>query len=747
MFRRLLSTLCLASFSLASLPVLAEPLPLLGFSPTSAAQERTLEGQFDAQLDRGHLRDWMQRLSAKPHHIGSPGDKENAEFIAAQFRSWGYETEIERFDVLFPTPKSRVLELTGARKYRARLAEPPLKEDGTSAVPGQLPIYNAYSIDGEVTAPLVYVNYGVPKDYEVLAEHGIDVKGKIVIARYGGSWRGIKPKVAYEHGAIGCIIYSDPKDDGFGQGEIYPKGPWRSPYGAQRGSVADMPVHPGDPLTPGIGSVPGAKRLEMKAAETLTKIPVLPISYADALPLLQALEGPIAPPEWRGALPLTYRLGASTAAVHLKLVFDWLQTPVYDVIAKLPGKERPDEWIIRGNHHDAWVFGANDPLSGAVALMEEARAVSTLTKTGWKPKRTIVYALWSGEEPGLLGSTEWVETHAQLLQQKAALYINSDSNARGFLDIGGSHSLEKFANQVTADVTDPETGLSVGARSRAYEIVKGSAEERREARERSDLRIGALGSGSDFTPFLQHLGIASLNLGFGGEGVGGSYHSTYDSFDNYVRFLDPKFDYGIALTQTAGRLTLRAADADVLPFEFTDFADTLQTYVSEVTKLAKTLREETAEKNRQIIEKLLVAVADPTQTYVTPQTKVPVPEFNFAPLEQALTRLKSSAKLYDASKATTLSPQQQLALDGLLSQIEQKMTQEAGLPRRPWFKHQIYAPGFYTGYGVKTLPAIREAIEQRQWSEVQTQIPIVASTLDQVSDQIEKATALLGATR
>lgn len=747
--QRALVALCL-SFMLLSQAVAIDNKPLLGFTSEGSERERALEARFDSVLRKDDLREWMKRLSARPHHIGSAYDKENSEFIAAQFRSWGFETEIERFDVLFPTPKTRVLEMVAPEKFTATIAEPPLKEDSTSdQTAEQLPTYNAYSIDGDVTGQLVYVNYGVPKDYEALAERGIDVKGKLVIARYGGSWRGIKPKVAAEHGAIGCLIYSDPRDDGYFQGDVYPKGAWRNEYGAQRGSVADMPLYPGDPLTPGVGATKDAKRLPIKDAPTLTKIPVMPISYADALPLLRQLAGPMAPPEWRGALPIPYHLGPGPATVHLKLEFNWNIVPAYDVIAKIRGSERPDEWIIRGNHYDAWVNGAADPISGLVAEMEEARAMGELLKTGWKPKRTIVYAAWDGEEPGLLGSTEWVETHADLLKKNAAVYINSDTNGRGFLDIGGSHTLEKFINEVGRDVPDPEKRIPVIERDRAVKIVRGNPEEKREARERADLRIGALGSGSDFTPFLQHLGIASLNIGYGGEDGGGSYHSIYDSFDNYTRFLDPNFDYGITLSQTGGRIVLRLADADVLPLTFNNLSDTVGIYVREVMKLTDDMRDETRQKNRQISDHTLEAVSDPTQVYVVPKMEAPVPYLDFAPLENSLTRLQESAREYDAamsenaSAGVMFSVEGQKSIDEALIQTERAMTDERGLPRRPWFKHQIYAPGFYTGYGVKTLPGVREAIEQRNWKEASDEVTIIAETLDHLSAKIDRATTLI----
>ncbi len=725
----------------------ADERPLLGFDRESATRQRALEARFDAALKRDDLRAWMKRLSARPHHVGSPYGKENAEFIAAQFRAWGFDTQLEEFSVLFPTPKTRVVELVAPEKFSARLSEPTIPEDATSGQTAeQLPVYNAYSVDGDVTAPLVYVNYGVPRDYDELQQRGIDVKGKIVIARYGGSWRGIKPKVAAERGAVGCIIYSDPRNDGYFQGDVYPKGAWRNETGAQRGSVADMPLFPGDPLTPGVGATADAKRLDIKSAPTLTKIPVLPISYSDAQPLLRAFGGPLAPDAWRGALPLTYHFGPGPATVHLKLEFNWQRVPAYDVIAKLRGAERPDEWVIRGNHHDAWVNGATDPISGLVAEMAEARAIGELVKTGWKPKRTIVYCAWDGEEPGLLGSTEWVEAHGDLLDKNAVLYINSDTNARGFFNVGGSHTLEKFINEVARDVTDPQKQISVFERARAAQIIYGSTDERREARERADLRIEPLGSGSDFTPFLQHAGIATLNIGFGGEGnSGGVYHSIYDSFDHFTRFVDPNFDYGIALAQVGGRAVLRFANADTLPYAYTNFADSVAQYVREVTKLAEDVREESREKNRRIEDKTFAAVFDPTETYVQPKPDAPVPYMNFAPLQNALARLQESAQKYDAAMRATerqSTPQTQAALDDALRQTERAMLSAQGLPGRPWFKHQIYAPGFYTGYGVKTLPAVREAIEQRNWQEAEQQTGIVADTITRIAVAIDRATAL-----
>ena len=725
--------------------VFAQTVPntnLMGFSAENSARQTNLEAKFDAALNRENLRTWMKRLSARPHHVGSPYDKQNAEYMLSLFKSWGFDANIETFDVLFPTPKTRLLEMTAPQKFTAKLAEPALKEDATSnQQTEQLPTYNAYSIDGDVTGDLVYVNYGVPADYEQLERRGIDVKGKIVIARYGGSWRGIKPKVAAEHGALGCLIYSDPRDDGYFQGDVYPQGAWRGEDGAQRGSVADMPVFPGDPLTKNIGSVQGAPRIDRKDAPTITKIPVMPISYADALPLLKNLGGEVAPANWRGALPITYHLGGVNAEkVHFKLAFNWDTKTIYDVIAKISGAERPDEWVIRGNHHDAWVNGADDPISGLVAELEEARTIGELMKTGWKPKRTIVYCAWDGEEPGLLGSTEWVETHAAELQKKAVVYINSDTNGRGFLGVGGSHTLEKFINQVAQSVPDPQTKMSVWERMRAAGTVNGSAEQRKEIADRADLHIDALGSGSDFTPFLQHLGIAAMNIGFGGEDGGGSYHSVYDSFDHYTRFGDPNFDYGIALSKVNGHAVLRMANADTVPFEFTNFAYTVKNYVEEIAGMTDEMRLETVRINQTIDDGTLAAVQDPTHKFVVPTKKDAVPTIDFQPLKDAVEKLEKSAdKFQKQSKDGKLSADQQKTLDEILFKSERALTSETGLPRRDWFKHQIYAPGFYTGYGVKTLPAVREAIEQRNWTEAQTQIKIVAQIIENFAAEIDKA--------
>ena len=710
-----------------------------------------VEKKFDSYLNPAELKTRLEKLSARPHHVGSPYDKENAEYILSLYKSWGWDAQIETFYALFPTPKTRILEMIAPQKFTPLLKEVILKEDGTSGqVDEQLPTYNAYSIDGDVTGELVYVNYGIPSDYAQLEKMGISVKGKIVIVRYGAAWRGIKPKVAAEHGAIGCIIYSDPANDGYYVGDVYPEGSWRNEYGVQRGSVVDMPVYPGDPSTPFVGATKDAKHLAVKDIKILTKIPVMPISYHDALPMLKSLTGPVAPYNWKGALPITYHVGPGQTKVHLKLEFNWDIKPVYDVIAIMKGSEFPDQWVLRGNHHDGWVNGAEDPLSGQVAMLEEAKALGELHKNGWNPKRTIVYCSWDAEEPGLIGSTEWVETHADELKLKAVAYINSDSNGRGFLGAEASHTLENFINDVAKDIVDPEKGISVWERLRAKDILDApSMEAKKEIMNSKTFKVGALGSGSDYSPFLQHLGIASVNIGYGGEDEGGVYHSIYDSYDHYIRFGDPTFEYGIALAKTGGRLVMRLADAEILPFNFKVFSKTVSDYLGQVEKLTENMRKGTAQLNYELKNNIFQKVSDPTKTSVAPKPEDEVPFLNYSPLENAVGGLQHSADNFSAAKKQLgnsdkkLTTEQIKQLNKVIYQTERALTSKDGLTGRPWYAHQIYAPGFYTGYGVKTLPAVREAIEMRNWDEANKQVVVVADVITNYSLQIDKATELV----
>jgi N-acetylated-alpha-linked acidic dipeptidase len=719
---------------------------LHGFRAERIDEQLDLERRFDAELDPDDLAEWRRACTPRPHHLGSPQVRANAERIAEMLRSWGFEVAIEEFQVLFPTPRTRELELLAPTPWRADLDEPVVEGDSTSEIARRegLPPFNAYSIDGDVTGELVYVNQGLPRDYEELELRGIDVRGKIVLARYGGSWRGIKPKVAAEKGAIACLIYSDPRDDGYFQGDVYPKGPFKTAGGAQRGSVMDMPTRAGDPLTPGYGAVEGADRLELSEVEVLTRIPVLPISWANAQPLLEALEGPVAPPAWRGALPLTYHLGPGPARVRLKLEFDWRQVTAYDVIARLEGSELPDQWVLRGNHHDAWVIGASDPISGLISLLAEAKAIGTLARNGWRPRRSLVFAAWDGEEQGLLGSTEWAEHHRDELGDKAVAYINTDGSSRGFLGVGGSHTLEPLLAGVAGAVPDPQTDGSVGERTLSRRIVT-DEKERERLLAGGGLRLSALGSGSDYTPFLQHLGIASINLGYGGEGRGGEYHTAFDSADHYERFKDPDFAYGVTLARTAGRVLLRLADADVLPFDLRTAAATYSRYVDEVIELADKRRSEIEVHNRLLDEGHRARIADPTKVWAAPETKAPAPHLDFSPLLNARDRLdRAAADLGDRlSQLDNIDPATAAELDVLLYRSERTLTREEGLPRRPWFRHQIYAPGYYTGYGVKTLPGVREAIEEGLWEEAAEQIRVAASALERLAANASEAIALV----
>jgi N-acetylated-alpha-linked acidic dipeptidase len=673
--------------------------PIRGFGNDQWKSEHEREDKATAIPQRERMKIYMERMASKPHHAGSAGSRAVAEYALGLFKEWGFDAQIEAFEALLPYPTSRSLEMTEPVRFRALLKESAVEDKE------QLPTFNAYSATGDVTAPLVYVNYGVPEDYEVLAKLGIDVRGKIVIARYGHSWRGIKPKLAQENGAVGCLIYSDPRDDGYFQGDVYPNGPMRPPQGVQRGSVMDMPLYPGDPLTPGWASVPGAKRLARADAKTILKIPVIPISYGDAQPLLEQLRGPVVPEVWRGALPITYHAGPGPATVRLKVDFDWTNKPVLDVIATIPGGAYKDQWILYGNHHDAWVNGASDPISGAAVLLETARTLAELHRQGWQPKRTIRLALWDGEEFGLVGSTEWTEKHQEELERKAAVYINSDSNGRGAIGAGGSHTLETFMREVLRDLNDPVTQKSL------LESTRGRGTD---GAPRA-FRLGALGSGSDYVGFLHHAGVASLNLGFGGADAGGVYHSVNDTLDWFRRFSDGELVYGKTLAQVMVSTLIRLADAPVLPFEFHTLSRTVHGYVDEIQK--------EAQKSGGSVD--------------------------FHDVQAQLTRLHGASLAYDAEltalmkHVASIPPEKLVKANEALEHAERTLLLADGLPHREWYRHQIYAPGLYTGYGVKTLPGIREAVDAKRWDEANQQVHRVAQALREMCAQVEEATRLV----
>lgn len=696
----------------------AQPGAIRGFPGDAVTAQRQREEQFRKVPDSAKLKEYMTVMAGEPHVAGRPGSRKVAEYALAQFKSWGLDARIESFEALMPWPTERVVEMVAPTRTTMVIKEVAIPEDPDSSDADHTPTFNAYSADGDVTGEVVYVNYGMPADYVRLDEMGISVKGKIVLARYGAGWRGIKPKVAWERGAIGCLIYSDPRDDGYFQGDVYPGGPYRPEQGVQRGSVMDMPVHPGDPLSPGWASEPGGKKLAQTDAATILKIPVLPISHGDALPLLKALGGPVAPTEWRGALPVTYHVGPGPSQARIKLAFDWQSRPLHNVIARIEGSTFPDEWVIFGNHHDAWVNGADDPISGAVSLMETARGLAELLKTGWRPKRTIILALWDGEEWGLLGSTEWAEKHAAELRDKAAVYINTDSSGKGWLNAGGSHGLQQLMNEVAREVMDPRTGKPVAEESRRRQVTNTPEAERGERDKDAAIRLDPLGSGSDFTPFLQHLTLSALNVGFGGESSGGVYHSVFDTVNWYTKYSDGDFSYGRTLSQLTGTLLLRLADAPVLPFQFTDTADTLLRYVVELEKLASEKKD----------------------------AKV-----NIAPVRDAVESLRRAGEAFEkayanvdrASSAALVGRAELRVLNTLLLQSERKLGNSDGLPRRDWFKHQIYAPGFYTGYGVKTMPQIREGLEEKRYDEAQGGVRTVSAAVNALAAQVNEAAQAL----
>ncbi|HEY2684606.1 MAG TPA: transferrin receptor-like dimerization domain-containing protein [Steroidobacteraceae bacterium] len=722
---------------------------ITGFAPGAVAGELELEQRFDADLSAAELSGWMQQMASEPNHVSSPHDKANAEWQLQKFKEWGWDAAIESFSVLYPTPKEELVELVAPTHFKAKLFEPPVEGDpATVHNKDGLPPYNEYGADGDVTGELVYVNYGMPDDYKELERQGVSVKGKIALTRYGAGWRGLKPKLAYEHGAVGCLIYSDPRDDGYGQGDVYPKGGFRPKDAVQRGSVEDMTLYSGDPLTPGVGATQNAKRLAIKDAKVVLKIPVLPISYADAEPLLAALGGRVAPPGWRGDLPLAYHIGPGPAKVHMKVQSEWSMKTIYDVIAKIKGSEEPDRWVIRGNHHDGWVYGAADPLSGQVALMAEAKAIGKLVKEGFKPRRTLVYASWDAEEPGLIGSTEWAETHAAELKTKAVLYVNSDVNVRGFLHGEGSHALQRFTSEAARDVKDPETNTSVLGRALIHKRVsayESGADAPRAAN--GDLVLAALGSGSDYTPFLQHLGVSALDLGFGGESDYGVYHSAYDSFEHYRRFDDPKFEYGVALAKVAGRLMLRTSQAELIPAQESDFASSMAGFNEELHKLADSERVKARELDKLFDEDAFQIATDPTRPRSPPPHESDVPYLNFSSLDNAVAKLEQSAKSFDKEYARLLSSTEARdnaerdRVNTALTTIEQTLTDPHGLPGREWYQHMIYAPGAHTGYGVKTMPGIREAVEERRWDEANQYIGVVSRALNAYSTRLDRAIA------
>lgn len=703
--------------------------PLDGFTREGAIAQRRLEEEFRAVPMASSAREHLRRLTAEPHVAGTKEDYETAIYVRDHMRSYGLAAELKEYEVLLPYPKQPgIVEIVGNRRERLTVKEAVVPEDPTSSSPKIIPLFNGYSPSGDVTAPLVYVNYGLPPDYEALKKLGVDVKGKIVLARYGNSFRGVKAKVAEENGVIGLIIYSDPSDDGYMQGDVYPKGPWRPESSAQRGSVQYLFQYPGDPLTPGKPSIPGVARLKIQEATDLTRIPVQPISYGDARRLLEPMRGPVRPKGFQGGLPFAYHVGGTDdLRVHLKTEMDYQIRKIWNVVARIEGNEERDRWVIMGNHRDAWTFGAVDPNSGSTAMLEAARGFGRLLKNGWKPRRTIVLCSWDGEEYGLIGSTEWAEEYADELREKAVAYLNMDAAVSG-ANFGASSvpSLWKLIRAATRDIRDPKTGKSVYQQWQDRSRESLPEPELTDAQTGSDVniaeaRIGALGSGSDYTPFLQHLGVPSLDMGFGGDY--GVYHSAYDSFYWMTRFGDPTFAYHVAAAQLWGTVAMRLADADGLPFDYVDYGAQINEFFTESLKMARRRNLSAAFDEKGISEAIEDFSREAGRVEKSRQETV---------LEVERTRVEANDR-YRGSEARL-----KRINDALLA-TERALTDVRGLRGRPWYRHQIYAPGFYTGYAAQPLPDFRQALEDRSTANAKEALDRIVAAIKRATEVLRKA--------
>jgi N-acetylated-alpha-linked acidic dipeptidase len=681
---------------------------LLGFSEGASRAQLMLEQHFVDRANPEEMKIWHRYMTAEPHHAGTPANEKYARYYADLLKKFGFDRVFfKRYEVLLPRPVERRIELLAPEKMVFKLKEPPIPEDPDSEKGGVLPPFNAYSADGDVTAEVVYVNYGTPEDFNRLDSLGVSVKGKIVIVRYGHSWRGIKPRTAAERGAIGCIIYSDPADDGYVRGDVIPKGKWRPEYGVQRGSVMDMPLYPGDPQTPGYASLPGGKRVPLTEVRTFQKIPVLPVSYGEAVHILKHLRGPVAPKKWRGGLPLTYHIGPGPAKVRLLVKQEWKVRPIVNVIGVLKGSDEADLWVMAGGHRDAWTFGGRDPISGAVSLLASAKMLGELAKTGHRPRRSIVIVSWDAEEYGLLGSTEFGEELARDLQEKVVVYLNRESYTAGRFGAGGVHSLQPFVNEVARFVKMPDTSATL------FEAWLSRTDSARRLiwNGRTDVRIRALGSGSDYTVFLDHLGVPALDVGFSsGNGI---YHSRYDSHWFFTTFGDPGFKYGVKLAEFVARFLLRMANAEILPFDYAAYGETIGRFLGQVEKEAE---------KRDLRDRLYLGE-----------------------VKKELRLFCSAAELLQAEIGRILSLPERIRvrhrkdlrrLNRMLMGVEKAFLFEEGLPNRPWFRHQIYAPGYYTGYGVKTLPGIREAVERNRPKEAQKMAGVLAACLKNARNRL-----------
>jgi N-acetylated-alpha-linked acidic dipeptidase len=700
-----------------------------GFTSEGSTTERRWEEEFRALPAPNSAREHLRRLTAEPHVAGTKEDYATAVYVRDHIRSYGISSELKEYDVLLPYPKQpSIVELISPRRERLAVKEAAIAADPSSSNLKIIPLFNGYSPSGDVTAPLVYVNYGLPPDYEALKKLGVEVKGKIAIARYGNSFRGVKAKVAEDHGAIGLIIYSDPADDGYMQGDVYPKGPWRPPSSAQRGSVQFLSTAPGDPLTPGKPAVPGVPRLKMEEVTTLPRIPVQPISYGDARRLLEPLRGPVRPKGFQGGLPFPYHVGGTEyVRVHLKTLMDYQVRKIWNVVSRIDGDEEKDRWVIMGNHRDAWTFGAVDPNSGTTAMLEAARGFGALLKKGWKPRRTIVLCSWDGEEYGLLGSTEWVEENADELKEKAVAYLNVDSAVSGS-NFGASSvpSMWKLIRGATRDIKDPKTGQTVYKQWQERSQDQMPDPEMTNAEAGSDTpiaeaRIGALGSGSDFTPFLQHLGIPSSDMGFGGDY--GVYHSAYDSFYWMSHFGDPNFVYHVAAAQLWGTVAMRLADAAALPLDYRDYASEVRNFFNETMKTARRRKLASAFDEKPMLSALQSFAEEAERVEKARQETVG--EIERTRVEANDRQPRAVARLQRINEA--------------LLRVERSLIDERGLRGRTWYTHQIYAPGTYTGYAAQPLPDFRQALDDRNTANAKEALERIVAALNRATETLRKA--------
>ena len=714
--RVLFCILMVLPLTLAQQPAAAPPTTSIpGFYPESIAGQQKVEKQFLAVPDPKLAEEHLRILTAEPHIASSPEDHKTAEYVAKKFREAGLETEIVEYRVWMNMPAEISVDIKGPKVPHTHVPTPErVSPDPFQSDSPVVTAFNGYAPSGEAEGDVVYVNYGRPEDFKKLDDLKIDVRGKIVLVRYGENYRGVKPYIAQQRGAAGVIIYSDPIDDGYFKGDAYPKGPWRPETAVQRGSVKFMFKYPGDPTTPGIAStvnLPDSARVAPQTAVDLPKIPTTPLSYGDARPILENLAGPETPREWQGALPFTYHIGPGPARVHMQLKQNYQYRSIWNVIGKVPGSEYPDQWVLAGNHRDAWVYGAVDPNSGTAAMLEAVHGIGELLKSGWKPKRTIVFGSWDAEEQGLIGSTEWAEEHARQLSD-AAVYFNMDVAVSGpNFNSSAVPSLKQFVREVAKAVPSP-AGPSV------YEVWKD--QKRREAEKTSpslngtsarlpaantgDVPVGDLGSGSDYTPFLQHLGIPSTDVG--STGPYGVYHSVFDNFNWFKKFGDPSFVYSQQMARIFGIQVLRMANADVLPFDFEDYGKEVATYIQAAQKKAGT----------------------------TFKGKT-LPDFK--PALDAARRLTTAG--VTVAKAQATPSNDPAKLNRALTSAERALLLPDGLPNRPWFRHAIYAPGEYTGYAAVVIPGVNEAIDQGSPQATEEQINALANVLNRAAEVLENA--------